>query len=174
MRQINFLEYGCPYCNADLHVHSVDFSHESINGESTKTTFQCIGCKEFFFTIEAAYVAPVDKAPEYKCPYCQAPCTYLSLKDDWTDYWKCTPCKTSYSQTYNPQHKGIDTVNMYATINNKLFVLRQFIHSETSRIDLLPGNEDDTIIIVNSFNFLFPNVTPANIQTKLLTYIVFS
>jgi len=174
MRQINFLEYGCPYCNADLVVHGVDFSYESVNGESTKTTFQCVGCKEFFYTIEDAHVSSPDRTPEYKCPYCLQQCTYLSLKDDWTDYWKCNPCKTSFSQSYSPDYKGIDIVNMYATINDKLYVLRQFTRSGTSRIDLLPQNEDDTIMIVKEFNFLFPNVLPSNIQTKLLTYIVFS
>lgn len=174
MRQINFLEYGCPFCNADLHVYGVDHSYESTNGAATKTTFQCVGCKEYFYTVEDAHVADPNRAPEYKCPYCGQQCSYLSLKDDWTDYWKCTPCKVSFSHFNYVDSTGVDIINMYATINNRLYVLRQFPRQGTSRIDLLPVNEEDTIMIVQEFSFLFPNVLPSNIETKLLTYIVFS
>ena len=174
MRQINLLEYSCPHCNADLIVHGVDFNYESVNGEATQTTYRCIGCLNFFYTIEQAHVASEDSRPEYKCPYCQKQCSYLSLKDDWTDYWKCIDCKASYQGTYSPVNTGIDTLNMYTTINNKLYVLRQFMHENRSRVDLLPEDPEDTIVIAYNFDFLFPNITPSNIQQKLLTYLVFS
>jgi hypothetical protein len=157
-----------------LVVHRVDFSYESVNGESIKTTFQCVGCLEFYYTLENTHVANPDNTPEYKCPYCQNQCSYLSLQDDWSDYWKCVPCKTSFTQTYNPNHSVIEIVNMYTVINNKIYVLRQFLYENRSRVDLLPADEEDTIVIAHEFNFLFPNVTPTNIQQKLLTYLVFS
>jgi hypothetical protein len=124
--------------------------------------------------MEQAYVAPPDKTPEYNCPYCHQQCTYLSLKDDWTDYWKCLPCKVAFCETYSANHKGIDTVNMYTTINDKLYVLRQFLRENRSRVDMLPADEEDTIVIAKDFDFLFPNILPSNIQQKLLTYLVFS
>ncbi len=174
MRQIDICEYGCPYCNGNLIVQGVDFSYEAVSGESTKTTYRCAGCYEEFYSVEEAHVAEPERAPEYKCPYCGQSCKYLSLKDDWTDYWKCAPCKVSFSESYNPNTKGIEIVNMYTTINDKLYVLRQFMKDGTSRVDLLPEDEEDTIVIAYQFNFLFPNINPSNIQNKLLTYLVFS
>lgn len=174
MRQIEILKYSCPQCNADLITQAVDFSYDATHGEVTKTSYQCRGCKEEFYSLEEAYVAPPEKTPEYLCPYCHQQCTYLSLKDDWTDYWKCLPCKVAFSYMFSPNHKGIDTVNMYTTINDKLYVLRQFLREGRSRVDMLPADEEDTIVIAKEFGFLFPNVLPSNIQQKLLTYLVFS
>jgi len=176
MKQIEILKYSCPQCNADLAVQAVDFSYDSTNGEKTKTTYRCMRCYEEFYSIEEAYVAPEDKTPEpkYICPYCHQPCSYLSLKDDWTDYWKCLSCKVSFSDTYSANHKGIDTVNMYTTIKGKLYVLRQFLRENRSRVDMLPEDPEDTIVIAKDFDFLFPNILPSNIQDKLLTYLVFS
>jgi len=174
MRQIEILKYSCPQCNADLATQGVDFSYDSTSGQQTRTNYQCIGCREQFYSIEEAYVAPTEKAPKYTCPYCHQPCSYLSLKDDWTDYWKCLPCKVAFSQTHDPKHAGIDTINMYTTIKDKLYVLRQFLRENRSRVDMLPEDEDDTIVIAKDFNFLFPNMLPSNIQQKLLTYLVFS
>ena len=174
MRQIELLSYSCPQCNGQLHVKSVDFSYESTVGTATKTSYQCIGCLEQYYTIEQAHVAEPEKAPEYICPYCHQQCSYLSLKDDWTDYWKCLPCKVSFSQSFNPNWQGIEMSNMYTTISGRMYVLRQFFNENRSRIDMLPEDEEDTIVIAQAFDFLFPNITPANIQQKLLTYLVFS
>lgn len=174
MRQIEILQYSCPQCNASLFVQGVDFSYDSANGAKTKTSYQCLGCREEFYSIEQAHVAEADKAPEYHCPYCHQLCDYLSLKDDWTDYWKCLPCKVAFCQTYNANTIGIDTINMYTTIKDRLYVLRQFIRENRSRVDMLPEDEEDTIVIAKDFDFLFPNVLPSNIQEKLLTYLVFS
>lgn len=174
MRQIAVMEYSCPHCNADLIVQSVDFAHAAVNGEATKTIFQCIGCLEYFYTVEDAHVTAPEKTPEYKCHFCQNQCIYLSLKDDWTDYWKCVSCKVSYSRSYDPNYTGTDVINMYTNINDKLYVLRQFPKEKKSRVDYLPADPEDTIVIVKDFNFLFPNITPANIETKLRTYITFS
>lgn len=174
MRQIEILKYSCPQCNADLMTQAVDFSYNHSDGSKTKTTYQCIGCLEEFYSIEEAHVAEPDKAPEYICPYCHDKCAYLSLKDDWTDYWKCLPCKVSFCQTLDPVYKGMEIINMYTTIKGKLYVLRQFLRDGRSRVDMLPEDEDDTIVIAKDFDFLFPNITPANIQQKLLTYLVFS
>jgi DNA-directed RNA polymerase subunit RPC12/RpoP len=174
MRQIEILRYSCPQCNADLAVQAVDFSYDSTNGEATKTSYRCIGCLEEFYSIEEAYVSEPDKTPEYICPFCHDKCVYLSLKDDWTDYWKCLSCKVSYCQSLNPSWKGIEMTNMYTTLNSRMYVLRQFLNENRSRIDMLPEDEEDTIVIAKDFDFLFPNITPSNIQQKLLTYLVFS
>jgi len=174
MRQIEILKYSCPQCNADLIVKAVDFSYDRINGEKTKTSYQCIGCREEFYSLEDAYVIAIEKAPEFNCPYCHQKCSYLSLKDDWTDYWKCLPCKVAFCQTFSANHTGIDTINMYTTIKGKLFVLRQFLRENRSRVDMLPEDPEDTIVIAKDFDFLFPNILPSNIQDKLLTYLVFS
>jgi len=174
MRKIEILQYSCPQCNADLIVKAVDFLYNQMDGEKTKTSYQCIGCREEFYSLEQAHVSNTSLTPEYKCPYCHQQCSYLSLKDDWTDYWKCLPCKVAFQQTYSANFAGIDTINMYTTIKGKLFVLRQFLRENRSRIDMLPEDPEDTIVIAKDFNFLFPNLLPSNIQEKLLTYLVFS
>ncbi len=174
MRKIELLKYNCPLCNADLITRSVDHTHNATNQEVTKTNYRCIGCMEEYYSLEEPYTASPEKSPEYKCPYCNQLCTYMSLKDDWTDYWKCLPCKVSFSQSMMPNWKGIDTINMYTTLKGKLYVLRQFLSDNRSRIEMLPEDEEDTVVIAKEFKFLMPAVTPSNIQTKLLTYLVFS
>lgn len=180
MRQIELLKYSCPVCNADLIINGVDFSYDKDKGKKTKTRYKCIGCHDQFYSIEWAYVSSPDKTPEHICPYCHEQlCLYLSLKDDWTDYWECLPCKVSFQNgnisTYPvPKENYIEIVNMYTTINDKLYVLRQFIKENRSRIEMLPADEEDTVVIAQDFDFLFPNVLPTNIQQKLLTYLVFS
>lgn len=173
MRQIEILQYTCPLCNAQLSCQAVDHYYTPDGGKST-TRFKCIGCMEEFYSQEEAHVAEPDKSPKLDCPYCNVPCTYLSLRDDWTDYWKCLPCKVSYEQSFHPDHSGIETTNMYTTIRGHLYVLRQYHWENRSRLEMLPENLDDTVVIAMMFPFLFPNVTPANIENKILTYLVFS
>jgi len=173
MRQIELLEYSCPLCNADLITQGVDFPN-SAGQEMTKTRYRCVGCMEEYYSLEAAHVAAPDNTVEYNCPYCNKLCTYMSLKDDWTDYWKCLPCKVSFSQSQLPNWKGIDTINMYTTLSGNLYVLRQFLANGWSRVEMLPADEEDTVVIAYEFKFLMPAVTPTNIQQKLLTYLIFS
>jgi DNA-directed RNA polymerase subunit RPC12/RpoP len=174
MRQIETMEYSCPVCAADLICQAVDFSYDNTNGENTKTSYQCIGCGGVFYSIEQAYVAEPDKTPEFICPYCKQQADYLSLKDDWTDYWKCPPCKVSFQSTYRTDWKDVDIINMYTTIKTRLYVLRQFLSLNRSRVDMLPADPEDTVVIACDFDFLLPNVLPSNIHEKLLTYLVFS
>lgn len=174
MRQIEILQYNCPLCNADLIAEGTNFSFSSPSGEQTRTNYKCIGCHEQFYSVEEAHVLPADRTPEFTCFYCGKQCSYLSLKDDWTDYWKCTPCKASFSQYCDTNWKGIDTVSLFTTIRGKLYVLRQFLNTGTSRVEMLPEDEEDTVVIAHEFKFLLPAVNPTNIQEKLPIYLLFS
>lgn len=174
MRKVEVLEYNCPICNADLWPIANDFSVDKERGEKTVTTMQCQGCKEKFYTEEEAHVSPEDKRPLFNCRYCGRQCGYLSLKDDWSDYWRCLPCRVTYEQRYSPGYTDVQTINMYTTINGKLYVMRQFIDRNRTRVELLPENLEDTVVIAQEFPFLFPNVTPFNVAEKLLTYLIFS
>lgn len=174
MRKIDILQYSCPACNADLVATGSNFSFGQPGEEQTRTNYKCQGCHQEFYSIEEAHVLPPEKTPEFTCFYCGKQCTYLSLADDWTDYWKCLPCKVSYSQFYDPSWNGIDTISLFTTINNKLYVLRQFLSQGRSRVEMLPEDEEDTVVIAYEFNFLLTSVTPSNIQTKLPTYLLFS
>lgn len=169
MRQIEILQYTCPLCNAQLSCQAVDH-YEDVS----RSLFKCMGCMEEFYSEEKAHVSKPEQTPKLACHYCQNQCTYMSLRDDHTDYWKCLPCKVSYEQNYSPNNEGIETVNMYTTIHGHLYVLRQYLWENRSRIEMLPEDLDDTVVIARAFPFLFPNVTPSNIETKLLTYLVFS
>lgn len=172
MRQIELREYSCPICNADLYQVGVDFSYQKDKGEETKTTYQCQGCKEKFCSIEDAHVAK--EQPLFDCRYCGKRCSYLSLCDDWSDYFKCLDCKVSYERRYDPGFPDVQTINMYTTIKGHLYVMRQFIDQNRTRVEMLPEKLDDTVVIAQEFQFLIPNITPFNIQDKLLTYLIFS
>jgi hypothetical protein len=172
-RRLETFEYSCPICTADLVVVGVDFNHFS-NEDESKTTFACTGCKERFHHIEKPYVSPKDKTPEFKCQYCGGQCSNLALTDDWTDYWKCLSCRTSYEHRYDPGYQDVQTINMYTTINGHVYVMRQFMDRIKTRIEMLPEDVEDTVVIAQEFSFLLPSVTPINIQDKLLTYIIFS
>lgn len=169
MRQIEILQYTCPLCNAQLSCQAVDHYEEY-----TRTLFKCMGCMEEFYSQEQAHVAEPDKTPKFACPFCEKQCTYLSLQDDWTDYWKCLPCKVSYERSFHPEHEGLETTNMYTEIRGHLYVLRQYHWEDRSRVELLPENLEDTVVIAREFPFLMPTVTPTNIKEKLVTYLVFS
>lgn len=173
-RQVEIGEYGCPICNADLSATGVDFSYDRENGAKTKTTYKCIGCMEEFYSIEDAYEAPPEKTPPFLCTFCGRQTKYLNLKDDWTDYYKCVPCKTSFERSFSPHYEGVQTINMYTTLNGHLYVLRQFMEKDKSRIEMLPEDPEDTVVIAQVYDFLLPNVTPQNIREKILTYLVFS
>lgn len=172
MRKIEILQYSCPTCNAELICQAVDFSNDSTG--RTRSTYKCAGCMEEFYSVEHAYIAEPEKTPELACLYCEKQCTYLSLRDDWTDYWKCLPCKVSYEKSFHPNHGGIQVSNMYTTLNNKLYVLRQYYLENRSRVEMLPEDEEDTVVIARVFPFLMPTVNPTNIRDKILTYLVFS
>ncbi len=169
MRQIEILQYTCPLCNAQLSCQAIDH-YESIS----RTQYKCMGCMEDFYSEEKPHVQEPDQSPKLDCTYCGQPCTYLSLRDDWTDYWKCLPCKVSYEQSFHPDFKGIETTNMYTVIRNYLYVLRQYHYENRCRIELLSENVEDTVVIAKEFPFLLPTVTPTNIKEKLTTYLVFS
>jgi hypothetical protein len=169
MRQIEILQYTCPLCNAQLSCQAIDHFEDF-----SRTTFKCMGCMEEFFSQEKPHIADAGSAPYMDCMFCGQQCTYMSLKDDWTDYWKCLPCKVSYEESFHPDHKGLETSNMYTTLHGHLYVLRQWLWENRSRIEMLPEDLDDTVVIAREFPFLFPNMTPTNIQEKLLTYLVFS
>lgn len=174
MRKIDIQQYSCPICAAQLIPDGVNFSFGSPGEEMTRQNYKCSGCPEQFYSLEEAYVLPADKTPEFTCFYCGAQCTYLSLQNDWTDYWKCTPCKATFSFMYNKDWADTDIISLFTTINNKLYVLRQFLREGTSRIEMLPDNEEDTIVIAYEFKFLMPSVNPTNIHEKLPTYMLFS
>ena len=167
MRQIEILQYTCPLCNAQLSCQAVDHYDDH-----SKTLWKCMGCMEEFYSQEKAHVP--EKPPEFLCRFCGQQCLNMNLKDDWTDYWKCVPCKISYEMSSHPDYQGIERTNMYTTLHNNLYVLRQFLFENRSRIEMLPEKLDDTVVIAREFPFLMPNVTPSNIQDKLLTYLVFS
>jgi hypothetical protein len=172
-RRLDAFESSCPSCTADLVIVGVDFYHSS-DGDESKSTFECSGCKERFHHIEKPYVAPKDKTPDFKCRFCGRQCTNMALTDDWTDYWKCLSCKTSYEHRYDPGFPDVQTINMYTTINGHLYVMRQFLDRIRTRIEMLPEDVEDTIVIAHEFPFLLPAVNPTNIQDKLLTYLIFS
>lgn len=177
-RRLDAFEYTCPLCTGELVVQGVDFSYHTDNGVANeaecKTTFQCSACKERFHHIEKPYVAPKEKTAEFKCRYCGKQCSNISLTDDWTDYWKCLPCKVSFEHRYDPGYPDVQTINMYAVVNSHLYVMRQFMDRGRTRIELLPENVEDTVQIACEFPFLLPSVNPSNIQDKLLTYLIFS
>lgn len=172
MRKIEILTYTCPLCNGDLACTGVDFSFKKNLGCHTKTSYKCLACKEEFYSIDEA--AEITTTPDFNCPFCQEKTTNLNLRDDWTDYWKCVPCKCSFEQTYSPTFDGIRTINMYTVLHGALYVLRQYMDRGKSRIEMLPENPDDTVAIAQEFEYLFPNVLPSNIQDKLATYLIFS
>lgn len=174
MRQIELREYSCPICNADLHQVGVDFSYQADKGEDTKTTYQCQGCNEKFCTKEEAHVSKPEEQPAFNCRYCGKRCSYLSLCDDWSDYFKCINCKVSYERRYDPGFPDVQTINMYTVLNGNLYVMRQFIDQNRTRVEMLPNDIEDTVVIAQEFAFLIPNITPSNIQDKLLTYLIFS
>lgn len=169
MRQIEILQYTCPSCNAQLSCQAVDhYDDKSVS------IFKCLGCMEEFYSQEQAHVAEPGKAPKLDCQFCNQPCTYLSLKDDWSDFWKCLPCKVSYEQSFHPSREGLEASCMYTEIRGHLYVLRQYYWENRSRVELLPEDLDDTVVIAREFPFLMPTVTPSNIKEKLITYLVFS
>jgi hypothetical protein len=172
MRKIESFEhpYSCPNCTNDLWPVSTDFSYDQEHGARTRVTVQCQACREKFFCDERAHV----RKSGYRCRYCQLECESLSLADDWTSYYKCVPCKVSYEHRYDPGLNDVHTINMYAHINGNLYVIRQFIRDNWTQIELLPPDPEDTVVIAQRFDFLLPNITPANIDQKLLTYLLFS
>lgn len=172
MRKIEILTYTCPLCNGDLACAALDFSFKKELGGRTKTSYKCMACGEGFYSLEEA--AEITTTPDFNCPYCKEKTANLNLKDDWSDYWKCVPCKVSFERTYSPAFEGIRTVNMYTVLHGSLYVLRQFMDTQKSRIEMLPEDPDDTVAIAQEFEYLFPNVNPTNIQDKLATYLIFS
>ncbi len=173
-RNLQAFEYNCPVCSADLVVQGVDFSYHAGGEAESRSTFECSACKERFSYIEKPYVAPADKTPEFKCRYCGKQCHNVSLTDDWTDYWKCLPCKVSFEHRYDPGYPDVQTINMYTMFNGRLYVMRQFMDRSKTRVEMLPENVEDTVMIVHDFPFLLPNINPSNIHDKLLTYLIFS
>lgn len=120
------------------------------------------------------------------CQFCSQPTTWIV---SWNDgFWKCEDCLVNYLP--NPkvvdlftdiQEMEIDykfcnirEIHMYANIDGKQYLLRQFMNEGYSRIDLIPDCANDTTIIILELNFLLPSVTPFNIKEKLHTYIMFS
>jgi DNA-directed RNA polymerase subunit RPC12/RpoP len=171
MRKIEILTYTCPLCNGDLMCAALDFSFKKELGGRTKTSYKCMACGESFYSIEDA--VETNQPSEFHCLYCKEKATYLSLRDDWADYWKCVPCKVSFERTYSPAFEGIQTVNMYTVLHGSLYVLRQFMDCQKSRVEMLPENPEDIVAIAREFDYLFPNVNPININSKLSTYLLF-
>ena len=169
MRQIEILQYTCPLCNAQLSCQAVDHYDDY-----SRSHFKCMGCMEDFYSEEKPHVAEPDKTPKMSCLFCEQQCLYLSLKDDWSDYWKCLPCKVSYERSFHPDYEGLETCNMYTEIRGHLYVLRQYYWENRARIEMLPEKLEDTVVIAKEFAFLMPTVTPSNIKEKLITYLVFS
>ena len=155
MRKIEILTYTCPSCNGDLSCAALDFSFNKELGGRTKTSYICMACGDWFYSMEEA----AEEISDFPCLYCQEKATYLSLRDDWSDYWKCIPCKVSFERTYSPTFDGVRTINMYTVLHGSLYVLRQFMDKDKSRIEMLPENPDDTVAIAQEFEYLFPNVT---------------
>lgn len=172
MRKIEVGRYNCPKCNADLLISTVDFCFD--DRPETTTRWKCRGCREEFYSLERPYVASKEKGPHFMCPYCERDATYVALCDDWSDYWKCIPCRVSFEQSWFSEFTGVHTVNMYTNINGNLYVLRLFFRENKSRIDMLPQELEDTVMIAKEFPFLLSNVIPINVKEKLQTYLLFS
>lgn len=168
MRNIEIGKYTCPRCNASL----LTIAEDLMCGIQMTTRYKCAGCHEEYYSIE--YINTVKQPPELKCPFCKKPADYFVVSDSWVDYWKCLPCRSTFEQMYTLKHEGLTTIQMYTNIRNKLYVLRQFLSINKSRIEMLPENIEDTVVIAQDFAFLLPSVTPENIQEKLMTYLVFS
>lgn len=173
MRKIEVDRYNCPRCNASLRCVSMDIIYVYGETDQCKTTFKCCGCQKEFYSMERPGPMPAN-TPEFTCPFCKESANYVPLRDSWADYWKCLPCKSTFEQTSISDREEIDVINMYTSLNGHLYVLRQYVHENWSRVELLPENLEDTVVIAHEFKFLMPNITPANIQEKLYTYLLFS
>lgn len=173
MRKIEVGIYNCPKCNADLFCTATDMYFMSKDVVKTRCNFKCLGCGTEFYSMELTGVG-APNSPVYICQYCEKRTEYIPLRDSWADYWKCVPCQVSFEQTWMSSRTGIDVINMYTNLQGNLYVLRQYLHSSKSRVELLPENLEDTVVIAQEFPYLLPTVNPANIREKLLTYLLFS
>ena len=173
--QIDRGQYYCPSCKNELYVEGTDFInhvHGGVSGD-TKINWKCFSCQEKFFTLEKSYVYPSDKAPQFNCLYCNGPTKFHSLFNDWTDYRKCDVCNVSFESSYSANHIGAETINLYTIINDRQYVVRQFMWQNKCRVDFIPEDINELVVKVAEFDFILPQVTPANIQEKLKTYILF-
>ena len=113
------------------------------------------------------------KRPHDICTHCKRQCSInkiIATKTNWPDvFLQCVPCNTIYEETLWNQ-----TIHMYCKINNKTYGLKLFINLNSSRIDYMSDDPNDTAAIICSFNYLLDNVTPDNIEHKVATYITFS
>jgi len=170
MIKMNKLEYYCLICSGEL----IALSANPIEDGQIMTHFQCISCQADHCYVEEPYIHPPEKTPAYNCKFCNQSCKYFSLKDDWSDYWRCDPCDTHYSQVLVGSDTMAWEMDMYTRVKGIKFCLRQFMQEKKSRLEQIPDNPDDTLIIIKDFDHLFPDVNPQNIQEKLPIYILFS
>lgn len=106
------------------------------------------------------------------CDFCNQ---LLTVNDGCDGHWSvCLACNVSFQATYATDWTTTDIISMQTYINGRTYVLRQFLSLKASRVDIIPDDPEDTIIIACNFNFLLPSVTPTNIRDKLLTYLIFS
>lgn len=157
-------------CTGDLFCTSED----PLSEDRMLTHFICNVCKTSHAYIESLHVLPRTQSPEKLCQFCNQQLDYFAMKDSWNDYYKCDTCKAHYRSYLRDVNNICIDVYLYTKINGKTFCLRQFSDTGKSRVDIIPDNLDDTIIVVKEFDFLFPDVTPQNIQDKLPIYILFS
>jgi transcription elongation factor Elf1 len=167
MKKIELNEYQCPICSNDLRVDSV-----SLMGTETKTYFSCHSCNEKYFSSEIPDVS--QRSPEFTCLFCHVKPQYLSLSNDWSDYWRCDACDCSFEARYLPDWDGLNTINMYAELKGKRYCIRQFLAENLTRIETIPVTDADAVVKIAEFDFLMPHVNPQNIVEKLPVYILFS
>src|ERR1700676_2790650 len=128
MKQLTLYEFSCQICFNDLMVTSMDLM---VN--ETITYFKCSRCSEQYFSSEIPNTST--KSPDFKCPFCQTTPLYLSLVNDWNDYWKCIQCDSSFEARYSEDWDGINVINIYSKFNDKLYCIRQFLAENITKIE---------------------------------------
>src|SRR5579885_3084128 len=162
--------YKCSLCKGDL----IPRSNNPLPDGQIWTHFQCLTCQADHYYTEKPYVAPPNNRPDKPCKFCGKLCEYYGLADDWQDYWKCDSCQVHYSSWLRGLNEPFgESVEIYTRIKDKTFCLRQYMPDNKSRLEMVPDDPEDTLLIIKDFDHLFPDVTPSNIQEKLPIYILF-
>ena len=167
-KPIGNASYRCMECGADLVFISTD-----ILDVGSRTEYRCrnANCYTGYYEVGGELIHNADNRPQLDCPYCNQECEYISFKDDWADHWKCNHCQVQIDKNPFEEEK---VYTLFYKHNDRQFALRLFWQSKTSRIDYIPKDPEDTMVVVAYFDFLLDNVTPQNIHTKLPTYVIFS
>lgn len=111
-----------------------------------------------------------------KCTFCQKECRYVTPFDEESaqisEWHECNPCKVAY-RTYC-RNGRIEMTRFYADFRDRTYCIDLDVTTHQTEILLLPKLVDDTIVIVMILPYVIEGITPANIQSKLETYVTFS